>query len=58
MSNDNLNMKMAMDVKQMMERVPAMLDFVAYQAKLTRKKYLSLVESGFTEAQALELCKS
>lgn len=34
-----------------------MIEHVAMMAKLHREKYNSLIREGFTEAQALELCK-
>jgi Na+-transporting NADH:ubiquinone oxidoreductase subunit NqrC len=33
------------------------MECLAIQAHRTRVKYLALVKEGFTEAQALELCK-
>ena len=35
-----------------------LLDLQRYAAKMHRAKYLACLEEGFTEAQALELCKS
>ena len=40
------------------EQLPEQIKFQHYTAKVTRVKYLALIEEGFTEAQALELCKS
>lgn len=35
----------------------AQLEFFALDARIARAKYLALVKEGFTEAQALQLCK-
>ena len=39
------------------ERAPLFQEMQAIEAKLKRAKFLALVENGFTETQALELCK-
>lgn len=44
-------------LKQLKENMPAQLEFQQLTAKLTRAKYLALVAEGFTESQALDLCK-
>jgi hypothetical protein len=36
----------------------AELEWLALSAKISRAKFLALVKEGFTEAQAIELCKS
>lgn len=36
--------------------LPEMMEHAALLAKIRRASYLALVEEGFTEAQALELC--
>lgn len=36
--------------------LPEMLEHAALLAKIRRASYLALVQEGFTEAQALELC--
>lgn len=33
------------------------IELIAIKAELTKKKYDTLISSGFTEAQAIELCK-
>lgn len=48
--------KMKETIKILLEALPAQIEIVSIQAKLTRAKYESLVAAGFTEAQALELC--
>jgi len=44
-------------VRQMTLTLPVQLEMMAIQAKLIRAKYNALVAEGFTEQQALELCK-
>lgn len=39
------------------EMAPVLIEMGRVEAGVKRAKYLSLVEAGFTEAQALELCK-
>lgn len=39
------------------EMAPILIEMQAVEAKIKRAKYLALVGEGFTEAQALELCK-
>lgn len=48
---------LAQAVRNLRENLPALLELDELQARLTRKKFLALVSQGFTEAQALELCK-
>lgn len=44
-------------LEELKRNIDTQLEFIAISAQFTRKKYLSLIEQGFTEAQALELCK-
>lgn len=39
------------------EMVPVLIEMNKLEATVKREKYLALVSSGFTEQQALELCK-
>lgn len=48
---------LAQGVLHLRENLPALLELDALQAKLTRAKFLALVEQGFNEQQALELCR-
>jgi hypothetical protein len=48
-------MRVALDT--LVKSLPLMKEYETIQAKVTRSKYEALIEVGFTEAQALELCK-
>jgi hypothetical protein len=39
------------------ENMAFTLEFITIEAELARAKYLALLKQGFTEAQAIELCK-
>jgi hypothetical protein len=45
-------------IDQFRRKLPEMLEHAQLQAKVRRASYLAYVAEGFTEAQALELCKS
>lgn len=45
------------DLEQLKRNIDVQLEYIAIAAQFTRKKYLTLISEGFTEAQALELCK-
>lgn len=49
-------MKLAME--SMKRSIDDMVEFQQYAARIHRAKYLACIEEGFTEPQALELCKS
>lgn len=44
-------------VDSLSRNLPVMLEHVELQAKIRRASYLALLKEGFTEAQALELCR-
>jgi hypothetical protein len=57
-SNSDANrVSLAQAVRNLRENLPALLEMEDLQAKLSRKKFLCLVAEGFTETQALELCR-
>lgn len=45
-------------LKNAMLMLPLMLEYAQVEAELKRGKYLAFLSKGFTEAQALELCKA
>ncbi len=48
---------MAGAVEALRRNLPLMKEYHAMCAELYRTKYLALIEAGFTESQALELCR-
>jgi hypothetical protein len=57
MNSENQKVELAKHLKHTRENLPAFIDMVKLQAQMTRIRYLALVAEGFSEAQALELCK-
>jgi hypothetical protein len=57
MAEINPQLALAQAVKSMRENMPAMMEHEELRAIIIRKKFITLVQSGFTETQALELCK-
>ena len=57
MNNDKQKVEIAQQIKQARENMPAYIDMVKMQAQMTRIRYLALVAEGFSEVQAIELCK-
>ena len=55
--SDQEKVKQAQAIARLRENMAATLEYTAYMAELTRAKYLALVKAGFTEEQALSLCK-
>jgi hypothetical protein len=58
MSADKEQVSIAQSVRTMRENMPALLELAEIQARLARAKFVALSKQGFTDAQALELCKS
>ena len=57
MSDEKYQFDLAQSIKRMRENMPAMLEIVELDALQKMAKFRALVKAGFTEAQALELCK-
>lgn len=51
------NVDMRETLSQFFDQLPEQIKFQQYTAKITRVKYDALIKEGFTEEQALELCK-
>lgn len=48
---------MRMHLLNYREMAPVLIELAAVDAKIKHAKYLSFIDAGFTEAQALELCR-
>lgn len=49
--------KLQQSITELHAALPHMLQYYEIQAVMTRAKYEQLIRAGFTEAQAIELCK-
>lgn len=49
---------MAQSLKNMKDNWPMLVEIEQRLAALTRVKFLSLVKEGFTESQAMDLCRT
>ena len=60
MANDNhlphLSIEIALE--QLQANMPIMVEYQQLVAKQMRARYVALITEGFTEAQAIELCKN
>ncbi|MBC7620611.1 MAG: hypothetical protein H7293_16775 [Candidatus Saccharibacteria bacterium] len=56
--NDKDKVKQAQALAHLRENMAATLEFIAWDAEVNRAKYLAYLRNGFSEQQALELCKS
>ena len=57
MASEKKSVQLATLVLELKENLLAHIEIEQLQARLTREKYISLIKNGFTETQALELCK-
>lgn len=57
MSSEKEQFDIAQAVKNMRDNLPAMLEHAEIKAAVTYKQYTAYRAQGFTEAQAIELCK-
>ena len=55
--DDKKHVSLAQAIKGLTDNWAAQVEFARLRAKLMRVRYQALVAEGFTEAQALELCK-
>jgi hypothetical protein len=54
---DKSKVELAQLVRSMRENMHAHIELNQHLAKITRAKYLALIDEGFNEQQALQLCK-
>jgi hypothetical protein len=57
MDDDKSRVALAQLVRDMRDNIAAHIEFNQLQARITRAKYLALLKEGFTEQQAITLCK-
>ena len=55
--NDKDKILFAQGLANLLDNLAGILEYEKYKAKLTRQRYLALVAEGFSESQALFLCK-
>lgn len=49
--------KLRDSLRQLEQDLPALIEMQKFSVRMTREKFKRLLAEGFTEAQALELCK-
>jgi hypothetical protein len=55
--NESSQVTLAQAVKNLRDNLPALLEMEEINARITRRKFVALQAQGFSEQQALELCK-
>jgi hypothetical protein len=55
--NEQRQLDMAQAVRNLRDSLPAQMELEVLLARVTRHKYIALLTEGFTEQQALDLCK-
>lgn len=58
MDEDKAKVARAQLIRRATEDWAAELEWLALNARFTRAKYLAFIKEGFTETQAIELCKT
>jgi hypothetical protein len=53
----NTPSEIAESLRKMKESLPVVVEYIVLSVELTRKKFDELKKQGFTDGQALELCK-
>lgn len=56
--NTNNKNEMRAELEKMKRDLPEFIEYTSVLAKIRKASFDALVEQGFTEPQALELCKS
>jgi hypothetical protein len=54
---DKPRVALAQAVRELRENIAAHVELSQLQARITRAKYLALLKEGFSEADALMLCR-
>lgn len=49
--------ELVLALRAMREKLPMMIEHQQLEAQITRAKFNALVKEGFTESQAIELCR-
>jgi len=55
--SEKIQVLRAQALLEMKENLPHFIEYCAVEAQMMRAKYLALCKQGFTEQQAIELCR-